>query len=117
MKKSFHTLDILSITTGRLVSPDHMDGVYSILGWMTGRNLSTHELPPASDICKPHLLRCFPQLNPLLGGMKSLDKWLRSSPTCPREGIKMRFAEQKMMFPEIKDFYNVPRLEKICHDD
>lgn len=108
--KPFHTLDILSITTGRLVSQDHIGGIYSILGWMTGRKLYTHELPAASDICKSHLLKCFPQLNPLLGGMKSLDQWLENSLTCKEEGIKMWFAEQKMMFPETKDFYDVPRL-------
>lgn len=48
---SFHIGDILSITTGRLVSPRHIDGVYDILNWMTGDNLFTHQLPRAAGEC------------------------------------------------------------------
>lgn len=61
--KKFHLGDILSITTGRLVSPRHIDGVYDILGFMTGESLFTHALPRASDVCKPHLLRRYPQFS------------------------------------------------------
>jgi hypothetical protein len=60
--KDFHLGDVLSITTGRLVSPRHIDGVYDILNFMTRDNLFTHQLPRASDECKPHLLRKHPQL-------------------------------------------------------
>jgi len=60
--KEFHLGDVLSITTGRLVSPRHMDGVYDILNFMTGDNLFTHQLPRASDECKPYLIEQFPQL-------------------------------------------------------
>lgn len=61
--KQFHISDVLSITTGRLVSTRHMDGVYDILNFMTGDNLFTHQLPRASDECKPYLLAQFPQLD------------------------------------------------------
>lgn len=60
--KEFHLGDVLSITTGRLVSPRHMDGVYEILNFMTGEDLFTHQLPRASDECKPFLIEQFPQL-------------------------------------------------------
>ena len=60
--KQFHLGDVLSITTGRLVSPRHIDGVYDILNFMTGDNLFTHTLPRASDECKPYLVAQFPQL-------------------------------------------------------
>ena len=60
--KEFHLGDVLSITTGRLVSPRHIDGVYDILNFMTGDNLFTHQLPRASDECKPYLVEQFPQL-------------------------------------------------------
>ena len=63
MKRRFHLGDVLSITTGRLVSPRHMDGVYDILNFMTEDNLFTHQLPRACDECKPYLLKQFPQLN------------------------------------------------------
>lgn len=60
--KRFCLGDVLSITTGRLVSPRHMDGVYDILNYMTGDNLFTHQIPRASRACKPVLLAQFPQL-------------------------------------------------------
>lgn len=60
--RQFHLGDILSITTGRLVSPRHMDGVYDILNWMTGDNLMTHQLPRASRECEGPLLAQHPDL-------------------------------------------------------
>ena len=63
MSKLFHIGDVLSITTGRLVSPTHMDGVYAILNYMTGDSLFTHQLPRASRECAPWLLRQHPQLD------------------------------------------------------
>lgn len=60
--KQFHLGDILSITTGRLVSIDHMSGVYNILNYMCQDDFYTHQLPRASDECKPYLLEAFPQL-------------------------------------------------------
>jgi hypothetical protein len=60
--RSFILGDVLSITTGRLVSPRHIDGVYDILGYMTGENLFTHQLPRACDQCKPFVLAQHPHL-------------------------------------------------------
>jgi hypothetical protein len=60
--KEFHIGTVLSITHDALLSPDHIDGVYSILNHMTGDNLFTHQLPRAGEICKPALLRAFPVL-------------------------------------------------------
>ncbi len=60
-KKKFHIGDILSITTGRLVSNRHIDGVYDILNFMTGDNLFTHQLPRAAEECRPSLIGQFPQ--------------------------------------------------------
>jgi len=62
MKRSFHIGDVLSITTGRLVSNRHAGGVCDILNYMTGDNLFTHQLPGAADECRPVLLKNFPQL-------------------------------------------------------
>ncbi len=59
---SFALGDVLSITTGRLVSRDHIAGVYRILDHMTGERLMTHQIPRAGRECKPHLLRQHPQL-------------------------------------------------------
>jgi hypothetical protein len=60
--KSFHLSDILSISTGILVSNDYMDGVYNILGHMTEDTLWTHQLPLAADAMRPELLQQLPWL-------------------------------------------------------
>lgn len=60
--QAFPLGDILSITTGRLVSPTHMDGVYAILNYMTRDNLFPHQLPRALEQYAPLLLQQHPQL-------------------------------------------------------
>ena len=60
--KSFHISDVLSVTTGRLVSSRHMDGIYDILNFLTGDNLYTHQLPRAMRECKPWLRSQFPSI-------------------------------------------------------
>jgi hypothetical protein len=60
--RTFHLGDLLSVSSGCLVSPRHIDGVYDILGFMTGRQLWTHELPRARDECRPSLLDQHPWL-------------------------------------------------------
>lgn len=64
--KDFHIGDILSVTTGRLVSPRHIGGVYDILGWMVGESLMTHQLPRVSRECEPHLKAQHPDLNEIV---------------------------------------------------
>ena len=73
--KTFCLGDVLSITTGRLVSPTHMDGIYDILNFMTGDSLFTHALPRASDVCKPHLLKQFPQLAEIDASSVNTENW------------------------------------------
>ena len=79
--KTFHLGDILSVTTGRLVSPSHMDGIYEILNWMTSDNLFTHQLPRAMDECQGPLLAQHPDLAVIVppgnfGGKEDVDRWL-----------------------------------------
>lgn len=60
--KLFHISDVLSVTTGKLVSTRRMDGVYDILNHMTGESLVTHQLPRAIKVCAPFILRQHPKL-------------------------------------------------------
>ena len=59
----FHLGDLLTITTGRLVSPSKIEGVYKILNHMTGDNLYTHQLGRATDECAPWLRNRYPFLD------------------------------------------------------
>lgn len=60
--RDFPLADILSITTGRLLSRDHMDGIYRILNYLTSDELFTHQLPRAAEACRPALIAQHPQL-------------------------------------------------------
>ena len=80
MQKEFHIGDILSVTTRHLVSLRLMDGVYDILDFMTGESLMTHQLPRASDACRPNLLEQFPQLTAVDASevtAKNWEAWLK----------------------------------------
>lgn len=73
--RDFDLGDILSVTTGRLVSPRHMTGVYDILNFMTGDNLFTHQLPRASRECEPVLLLQHPQLKAIDADPPGITDW------------------------------------------
>jgi hypothetical protein len=62
MSRVFHLGDILSVTTGRLVSPGGIPAVHEFLDFMTGDRLFTHQLPRACEECAPELLRQHPDL-------------------------------------------------------
>lgn len=79
--RDFHLGDILSVTTGLLVSPRHIEGVYDILNWMTGDNLFTHQLPRAGEECQGPLLRQHPDLADVqipdeFDGKEHVERWL-----------------------------------------
>jgi hypothetical protein len=55
--------DILSITTGHLLSERGIDGIRDLLSYMTGTSLVNTQLPDACDVCQPFLLACYPTLS------------------------------------------------------
>lgn len=59
----YHLGDLLSITTGALVSPDHMQGVYRICDGITGEEHFTHQLPRAARTIDPYLREQLPWLD------------------------------------------------------
>jgi hypothetical protein len=60
--KPYALADILTMTTGRILSPRRIEAVYDLANWMTRDNLMTHQLPRAADICGPALIAQHPQL-------------------------------------------------------
>lgn len=60
--RSFHVGDLLSVTDGRLVSPDHIAGVYRVIDFVTGEEHMTHQLPRASRVVGPWILNQHPWL-------------------------------------------------------
>lgn len=41
----FHPGDVLTVIHGRLVSPNHMDGIYKLLEFITGAEIYSHQIP------------------------------------------------------------------------
>lgn len=62
MSRDFDLGDILSVTTGILVSPRRMDGIYDILNYMTDDSLFTHQLPRAMAECREPMFTQHPEL-------------------------------------------------------
>lgn len=59
--KQFDLAHVVTAATGIMLTPD-VGGMYRILGWMTGEDLMTHQIPRAFGPCQEALLRAFPQL-------------------------------------------------------
>ena len=54
--------DILSVTTDKLLSRRHIDGIYDLLRHMTGQDVYTHQLPKVADAVAPNLVEQHPFL-------------------------------------------------------
>lgn len=94
--REFHIGDILSITTGYLLSPRHMDGIYDILDYMTGDELSTLQLPRASRECESSLREQHPDLAAVdvperFEGLAHVDRWLGD--------LVLKHGEKRVVMP------------------
>ena len=122
--KRFPLRVVLSVTTGRLLTepkgPDDngISDVYEILEWICGEPPFTHQLPRFGREARPFLLRMFPELAAAeaASSMRSLDGWLAVDRTGWQEAIKMWLAELRMMLPNIREQYDVPRLPAGNHE-
>jgi hypothetical protein len=83
--RRFHIGDILSITTGKLVSPRLISGVYDILGYMTDDTPYTTQLGRFKEECLPYLeqtlgdaIKPYSEIPDTITDSLSLYKWLHS---------------------------------------
>lgn len=65
---------ILTVTTGRFLTPDIGD-LYTLLGFMVGYEVFTHEIPDACNQAALELLRQFPQLADVDASSVTEDNW------------------------------------------
>lgn len=100
--KDFHIGTVLSITSGKLVSPDHIGGVYEICDWMTGESNFTHQLPRVSREIEGPLSEQHPALAAVEvpGG---LDSWEKVH------------AYLETLYPTFGEFVAVARLDPADH--
>lgn len=94
MKKKFHILDVMSITTERIVSMRHMDGIYDILGFMHDASLFTTQLPSAAEAAKPEIFRQHPALLDFEADVAELARMVAEH-GAPWLGIFREYAEKK----------------------
>lgn len=96
MTRTFDLGDVLSVTTGCLVSPRGIEAMYDLLGFMTAGPLWTHQLPRACEECAPDLLRQHPDLADVevpdqFDGETHVWTWLAEQ--------VLRFGEQREIAP------------------
>jgi hypothetical protein len=108
--KLFHISDVLSVTTGRLVSSKGLKGFYELLNFLTSDDVNTHEVPDAMKACEPCLRSQFPSLFPdsavMKASLKDLDKSLMAAgdDNAPRVKAITAWVESvrlKMDLPEV----------------
>lgn len=58
----FHLGDILSVMSGRLLSPNGVAGVQKLLNYLTDDSIMTHQIPRALTACGPILRKRYPGL-------------------------------------------------------
>lgn len=110
--RMFATRTILSVTTGRLLTKSEgprdngIGDMYRLMGWMTGDEPFTHQLPRFAETCKPWLLRWFPELSKA-GEDKSeqlLDSFIRDDGA--EKGIELWLAS--LALPETFEVPVIP---------
>lgn len=74
--RMFDLGDILSVTTGRLVSPRHMEGVYDICRFLAGEPVWTHQLGRVCEEAAPGILARHPKLAEIVAPELAADTWL-----------------------------------------
>ncbi|MFC7344575.1 hypothetical protein [Saccharopolyspora griseoalba] len=82
-QKKFHVADLVSITSGRVVSPRHIQAFYDVVDFVSGQKHWTHQLGRAAEeVVKPELLRQLPWLAniepPALKSEKDVNEWAES---------------------------------------
>jgi len=102
--RHFHLGDVLTVTTGRLLSPRHIEGLYDILNYLHSDNLFTHQLPRASDDAKPFLFEQHPHLKSVDDSGVTSDNW--------RDWL----AEQVANFGETLPVSPIPRAAELHRD-
>jgi hypothetical protein len=92
MKKKFLLTDVLCIATGKLLAPECYAGVWDILSFMVGANLSVEQLVSARDSCREFLLDQHPQLKAVnMAGVGTADfkEWLQAQKKLFGDGLEI----------------------------
>lgn len=73
--RTFHLGDLLSVTTGVLVSPRYMDGLTDIVGYLTGADLDVDRIPESLQVCRVYLVTQVPVLSEVIAEELTFESW------------------------------------------
>lgn len=73
--RRFHIGDLLSVTTGVLVSPRYMDGLSDIVSYLTGVDLDVDRIPEMLLVCRAYILAEVPALDDADAGNIDAENW------------------------------------------
>lgn len=81
MTRSFHLGDLVSVATGRLVSPDGLAGVCAVCDFVTGQETMLHQIPRVLREITPILVEQLPWLGEIVvpdwvDDRESANRWL-----------------------------------------
>lgn len=122
MNKEFHFLDVIGVITMKILRPEGMKSIGSILCFMTDENLSKENYSAARTDCFPELIKQFPELNPETTNMKEallhLENQLSANPKDPSVTIN-KWSEEFMggkFGIKCNEFLEVNRLPSLPRD-
>lgn len=73
--EKFHLGTILSVTTGKYVTPEGLGAIYEFSSYMTGEGVYSHQLGRAEKECRPYLFKQLPFLEEISGEEVNRENW------------------------------------------
>lgn len=73
--RRFHLGDLLSVTTGILVSPRYMDGLSDIVSYLTGADLDVDRIQQTLQVCRAYVIAEVPALDDADVAELDKDNW------------------------------------------
>lgn len=75
--RNFPIGDVITMMTGIIVSETGLRGYYQVAAWMTGENVTSHQLPRISREGVPVILGLHPHLAPIMDEVRQVtpDNW------------------------------------------
>jgi hypothetical protein len=122
--KQFGLREVLTVTTGRLLTeptPDGGNGIdklYEILNWMTADDVYTHQLGRFANECKPYLLQWFPEFAEVNTHLDKLDELLKADNTKHKQhAIGLWLSElMSVVSAPLRANYDIPQIPQDDHD-
>jgi hypothetical protein len=108
LTKEYPLADVLGVITGYVLVDKGMDGIHSLIEWMAGGGVFTHQIPTVGPYCEKALKRQFAQLNPdnhqlLSWRVEALVKALRNVDVAAAsliwEGLKAQYGDSFQVSP------------------